>query len=431
LELFIMQSIAVVGGGITGVTTAYALAQRGFSVTLFERHRYAAMETSFANGGQLSASNAEVWNHTSTVLKGLKWMLKSDAPLLVNPKPSWHKLSWMAEFLAAIPQYEANTVATTKLAIAARQHLMAWAQAEGIDFDHKTKGILHIYRDKAGFDHAAKVTQMLAKGGLERRAVTPDEMRAIEPTLAGRYYGGFFTDSDTTGDIHKFTVGIAAAAERLGVRCLYDQDVVRLESDGRQASVSVRSADAGGAPELQTHRFDGLVVCAGIASRQLAAQLGDRVNIYPVKGYSITVNLLDAQSQQSAPQVSLLDDETKLVTSRLGVDRFRVAGTAEFNGVNRDIRADRIRPLVSWVNQCFPGVNTRQVVPWAGLRPMMPNLMPRVGAGRRANVFYNTGHGHLGWTLSAATAELVAEQVRQAGAPSAVPGWRAASTAST
>ena len=131
------------------------------------------------------------------------------------------------------------------------------------------------------------------------------------------------------------------------------------------------------------------------------------------------------------PQVSLLDDETKLVTSRLGVDRFRVAGTAEFNGANRDIRADRIRPLVNWVNQCFPGVNTRQVVPWAGLRPMMPSLMPRVGAGRRANVFYNTGHGHLGWTLSAATAELVAEQGRQAGAPTAVPGWRAASAAST
>ena len=120
-----MQTIAVIGGGITGVTTAYALVQRGFAVTLFEQHRYAAMETSFANGGQLSASNAEVWNHTSTVLKGLKWMLRSDAPLLVNPTPTWHKLSWMAEFLAAIPKYEANTVATVRLAISARQHLFA------------------------------------------------------------------------------------------------------------------------------------------------------------------------------------------------------------------------------------------------------------------------------------------------------------------
>jgi D-amino-acid dehydrogenase len=119
----------------------------------------------------------------------------------------------------------------------------------------------------------------------------------------------------------------------------------------------------------------------------------------------------DAASQAAAPQVSLLDDETKLVTSRLGVDRFRVAGTAEFNGFNRDIRADRIKPLVDWVNQCFPGVSTRQVTPWAGLRPMMPDMMPRVGQGRSANVFYNTGHGHLGWTLSAVTADLVAERV--------------------
>jgi len=129
-----MKSIAVIGGGITGVTTAYALAKRGFAVTLFEKNRYAAMGTSFANGGQLSASNAEVWNHWSTILKGLKWMLKSDAPLLVNPKPSWHKLSWFVEFIGNIPQYERNTVATTRLAIAAREHLFAWAHAEGVDF---------------------------------------------------------------------------------------------------------------------------------------------------------------------------------------------------------------------------------------------------------------------------------------------------------
>ena len=200
------------------------------------------------------------------------------------------------------------------------------------------------------------------------------------------------------------------------MRCLYGQDVLRLTSDGKRASVTVRgeSTTAGAAPAEHTHQFDGLVVCAGIASRALAAQLGDRVNVYPVKGYSITVNLLDENSQRAAPNVSLLDDATKLVTSRLGVDRFRVAGTAEFNGFNRDIRADRIRPLIDWVNQCFPGVNTRQVVPWAGLRPMMPNMLPRVGAGRRANVFYNTGHGHLGWTLSAATAELVGERIAQA-----------------
>jgi D-amino-acid dehydrogenase len=138
---------------------------------------------------------------------------------------------------------------------------------------------------------------------------------------------------------------------------------------------------------------------------------GDRVNVYPVKGYSITVNLNDAQSRHAAPHVSLLDDATKIVTSRLGEDRFRVAGTAEFAGIDRDIRADRIQPLVQWVQRCFPGVSTASVVPWAGLRPMMPDMMPVVRASRMPGVFFNTGHGHLGWTLSAATAELIAATV--------------------
>ncbi|GEQ74104.1 D-amino acid dehydrogenase [Comamonas testosteroni] len=401
-----MKTIAVIGGGITGVTTAYALARRGFSVTLFEKQRYAAMETSFANGGQLSASNAEVWTHWSTIVKGLKWMLKSDAPLLLNPRPSWHKISWFCQFLSAIPHYEKNTVETARLAIAAREHLFDWAASEGIDFDLKQKGILHIYRDRAGFEHAGKVSQLLAKGGLERRAVTPQEMRSIEPTLSGTFYGGYFTESDSTGDIHKFTSGLAAACERLGVQCRYGQEIVSVNSNGKQASVTVRQG-----LETETSTFDAMVVCAGTASRALAAQLGDSVNIYPVKGYSITVNLPDEASRAAAPVVSLLDDETKLVTSRLGEDRFRVAGTAEFNGYNKDIRADRIRPLIEWVQQCFPGVSTRSVVPWAGLRPMMPDMLPRVGSGNKPCVFYNTGHGHLGWTLSAVTADMVGDLV--------------------
>ena len=401
-----MKSVAVIGGGITGVTTAYALSKKGYQVTLFEKERYAAMETSFANGGQLSASNAEVWTHPSTLLKGLKWMLKSDAPLLVNPKPSWHKISWFAEFISNIPQYKQNTVETARLAIKAREHLFAWAQDEGIDFDLKKEGILHIYRDKKGFEHAARVSDLLGQAGLPRQAVTPQEMTAIEPTLAGKYYGGYFTQSDSTGDIHKFTTGLAKACERLGVKFIWGQNVVSLNSSGEVAHVTTELDG-----ESAVHQFDALVVCAGVASRKFAHQLGDRVNIYPVKGYSITVNLLDEQSQQGAPQVSLLDDETKLVTSRLGLDRFRVAGTAEFNGYNKDIRADRIQPLIKWVNSCFPQVSTRQVVPWAGLRPMMPNMMPRIGSGSKANVFYNTGHGHLGWTLSAVTADMVSHLV--------------------
>jgi D-amino-acid dehydrogenase len=411
------KHVVVVGGGITGVTSAYALAQQGLLVTLIEKNRYPGMETSYANGGQLSASNAEVWTHPSTILKGLKWMLKSDAPLLMNPAPTWHKLSWMAEFVAAIPKYKDNTIATAQLAIESRAHHFAWAKAEGIDFDHKPEGILHIYRDKKGFDHAGEVSKLLAQGGLPRRAVTPDEMKAIEPTLQGQYHGGYFTESDSTGDIHKFTFGLAKACERLGVKILTEHQVLKVASNGQTATVQVQHAG-----QTETLNFDGIVICAGVHGRGLAAQLGDRLNIYPVKGYSITVGLHDAASQAAAPQVSLLDDETKLVTSRLGADRFRVAGTAEFNGIDLNIRADRIKPLVNWVNACFPGVDTRRVEPWAGLRPMMPNMLPRVGAGKKANVFYNTGHGHLGWTLSAITAHQLAGHVNAWATPSRVSG---------
>ena len=230
--------------------------------------------------------------------------------------------------------------------------------------------------------------------------VTPKEQPLRK--LSGKRSG--YTE---TGDIHKFTHGLSLAAERLGVRTLYEHDVKSVKSNGKTAIVTT-SGEGG------VRSFDGIVVCAGVASRGFAAQLGDRVNIYPVKGYSITVNLNDAQSQDGAPNVSLLDDETKLVTSRLGVNRFRVAGTAEFNGVDYDIRADRIKPLIDWVAQCFPKIDTRSVVPWAGLRPMMPNMLPRVGRGRAENVFYNSGHGHLGWTLSAITADMVGDVVRKA-----------------
>ena len=417
-----MKTIAIIGGGITGVTTAYALAKRGFKVTLLERHRYAAMETSFANGGQLSASNAEVWNHSGTIVKGLKWMLKNDAPLLVNPKPSWHKLSWFAEFIAAIPHYRDNTIASARMAVAARQHLFGWADEEGIDFNLKREGILHIYRDRAGFERAAEVSKLLALGGLPRRAVTPEEMRAIEPTLAGQYYGGHYTESDSSGDIHKFTTGLAQAAQRLGVELRFGQHVTAMHADAISASVTIEQDGVS-----DTSRYDAVVVCAGTASRAMAAMLGDRVNVYPVKGYSITVHLNDAASQDAAPNVSLLDDATKLVCSRLGEDRLRVAGTAEFNGFNRDIRADRIAPLLNWVQQCFPGVSTRDVTPWAGLRPMTPDLMPRVGRGKAPTVFYNTGHGHLGWTLSAATADMIADTLLAAlGTPCANVGQRTA-----
>jgi D-amino-acid dehydrogenase len=402
-----MPHILVIGAGITGVTTAYAALARGCTVTIVERQRYAGMETSFANGGQLSACNAEVWNSTATLIKGLKWVFRSDAPLLLNPRPSWHKYSWLTEFTAQIGGYRRNTIATTRLAIAAREKLFAVTKAEGIDFDLEQRGILHIYRDKKNFDAAAKVNLLLREGGLERFPVTPEEIRNIEPTMTETVYGGFFTPSDSTGDIHKFCVGLAAACARKGATLLMDTSVTDLKAGPGGVTATIQPE--GGAPgELHA---DAVVICAGVASRRLAAMLGDRVNIYPVKGYSITVPLETEAAQEAAPYVSLLDEGAKIVTSRLGKQRLRVAGTAEFNGANKNIRADRIQPLADWTRRLFPAVPTESIQPWAGLRPMMPDMLPRVAAGRKPGVFYNTGHGHLGWTLSPATAELVMDQV--------------------
>ena len=408
-----MRHIAIIGAGITGATTAYALIRRGYRVTVLDRNRYAASETSFANGGQLSACNAEVWNSWSTIIKGLGWMLKRDAPLLVNPTPSWHKYSWMGEFIGQIGAYRQNTIETTRLAIAARKHLFAIAEREKIQFDHEKRGILHVYHDKKSFDAATKVNALLKEGGLDRRAVSLDEMRAIEPTLRGPFFGGYFTPSDSTGDIMKFTRGLTQACIRQGGAFLFDANVHSIRHQGSKVEInwSKVPVDATEARETSTLVVDAIVVCAGVASRKFAHMLGDRVNIYPVKGYSISVGLESEASQKAAPWVSLLDDSAKIVTSRLGANRLRVAGTAEFNGENLDIRADRIHPLVNWTRTLFPDVSTEQVVPWAGLRPMMPNMLPRVGSGSRPGAFYNTGHGHLGWTLSAATADLVAERI--------------------
>ena len=409
-----MSRVAVIGAGVTGLTTAYELLNQGFEVTVFDRNRYAAMETSFANGGQLSASNAEVWTQWGTVLKGIRWMLQADAPLLVNPAPTLHKMRWMAEFLSNIPNYKANTIETVRLAIAARAVLFEMADREGIDFDLERRGILHFYDRQKDLKHARKVNDLLRAGGLDRREISAEEVRAAEPALQGDIIGGFITESDSSGDIHKFTMGLSRACARRGADLRFGSDVTRLTAQGGAVSVT-----AGGASET----FDAVVVSAGIQSRGFARQLGDRVNIYPVKGYSVTVALEDAESQAAAPWISLLDDRAKIVASRFGATRFRIAGTAEFNGANRDIRADRIRPLTEWCERHFPGVSTENVTPWAGLRPMMPSMLPRVGRGKAPGVFYNTGHGHLGWTLSAATARLVAASVSEQKGPAAsAPG---------
>lgn len=411
-----MPHIIVIGSGITGVTSAYELFQLGYDVTVIDKHLYPAMETSFANGGQLSACNAEVWNQKSTVLKGIKWMTRKDAPLLLNPSFDVHKYAWLVEFLGNIKHYEENTRDTVKLALMARKRLFDIAEQEQIQFDLEKRGILHFYHNQADYEVATRVNELLRTGGLERHAVTSEEIKQIEPSLTGDYYGGFYCPGDATGDIHKFTTGLAKVTERYGVKYRFGLEVTDVQHHEKGVTVVCKASTENMNAEAQATEYfeaDAVVVCGGVGSYQLAHLLGDKVNVYPVKGYSITINLEDEQSVQHAPWVSLLDESAKIVTSRLGASRLRIAGTAEFNGYNRDIRADRIQPLVDWANKNFD-ISTESVVPWAGLRPMMPNMMPIVRRGRRERVFYNTGHGHLGWTLSAATAVMISHEIASA-----------------
>ncbi len=408
-----MCHILVIGAGITGITSAYELIKMGYQVTVIDQHLYPAMETSFANGGQLSACNAEVWNQKATVLKGLKWMSQKTAPLLLNPAFDLHKYAWLVEFLGNIKHYEANTRDTVKMALLARKRLFAIAEQEQLEFNLEKRGILHFYHSKQDYEVAMRVNDLLCTGGLERHAVTVDEIKSIEPSLTGQYYAGFYCPSDATGDIHKFSVGLAKACKKYGVRYLFGMQVSDIQPHAQGVKVVYHASPENMQQDvnsLQDLQVDAVLVCGGVGSYHLAQRLGDRVNVYPVKGYSITVNLHDAQSQKNAPWVSLLDESAKIVTSRLGQDRLRVAGTAEFNGYNRDIRADRIQPLIDWVNRNFQ-LCTESVIPWAGLRPMMPNMMPVVARGKRERIFYNTGHGHLGWTLSAATAVMISQQI--------------------
>lgn len=198
-----------------------------------------------------------------------------------------------------------------------------------------------------------------------------------------------------------------------GVRFEFGQDVFAIAYQLQHVTLKYRPSTENvhaNRNEIVEIKADAIVVCAGVGSYQLANLLGERVNIYPVKGYSITVQLNDQQSQHNAPWVSLLDESAKIVLSRLGPERLRVAGTAEFNGYNRDIRADRIQPLIDWTQRNL-NLCTEHVLPWAGLRPMMPDMMPVVRQSKRERIFYNTGHGHLGWTLSAATAAMISQQI--------------------
>ena len=389
------KHVAVIGAGVIGITTAYYLAKAGHKVTVYEQEPHPAMRTSFANGGQVSVSNSEVWTTWSNVKKGFKWMFKKDAPLLIRPRLDYRQWKWIAKFLyhTIKGDYEKNTAETIRMGLEAQKLYAQIKFDEKISFDQSPSGILHFYKDEKYFDAAVQAQDIYRKNGCEWDILNTERTKALDNTLRNvdGIVGGAWTLSDWTGDIHKFCIELSKVLKnKYGVKFHYNAPVDKHEMLHLSGV------------------FDAVVVSAGVGSVDIAKYVGDSLNIYPVKGYSITINNVD---KKHLPIVSLLDDQAKIVTSSLG-NRFRVAGTAELAGENYDIRYDRVKPLLDWVRTNFPNINTSDYSSWACLRPMTPNMMPITKrSDKNKKVYYNTGHGHLGWTLAPYTAKLISEQI--------------------
>ena len=273
---------------------------------------------------------------------------------------------------------------------------------------------MHFYDTQKELDLAAAKASWLDQEGMEWEVLDIDQVEDLEPAFKSsnnqkKLAGGIYTKSDASGDIHKFCKNMhKLLEEKYAVKSLFNTEIESIYKDKDKVILSAATES-----ETTGYHFDKVAICAGIDTQKFADILGDKMRVYPVKGYSVTIHLDDEKSKKSAPQVSLLDDPKKIVSSRLG-DRLRVAGTAELAGKNKDIRQDRIRPLLGWVREYFPEVSTENYTPWAGLRPMTPNMMPLVFESKAKGIFYNTGHGHLGWTLGAATGDLLAAKILDA-----------------
>ena len=389
-----MKQVAVIGAGIIGITTAYYLARAGHKVTVYEQEPHPAMRTSFANGGQVSVSNSEVWTTWSNVKKGFKWMFKKDAPLLIRPRLDWAQWKWIAKFLYATVtnQYEKNTAKTIRMGIEASALYKEIIREEKLNFDQSPSGILHFYKDEQYFDAAKQAQDIYRNNGAEWDIVSAERVKELDKNLdkVNGIVGGAWTMSDWTGDIHKFCIELERVLKtKYGVVFNYNWKINHI---------------------IEVAYYDAAVISNGVGSTQLAKTAGDTIDVYPVKGYSITINNVD---KKYLPTVSLLDDQAKIVTSTLG-NRFRVAGTAELAGENYDIRHDRIKPLLNWVRTNFPNINTHDYSSWACLRPMTPDMMPIVKqSDKNSKVYYNTGHGHLGWTLAPTTARQLVELMKE------------------
>jgi D-amino-acid dehydrogenase len=409
------QHVVVLGAGIIGVSTAWHLLQQGHEVTVVDRQSEAALETSFANGAQISVSFCEPWANAGAPFKVAKWLLRDDSPLLFRPRLDPHQWRWGLSFLGQCSDaaFERNVRQLVALGRYSHESLKAVVAATGIQYQRLERGILHFFSSEADFQAGAAASELMRRYGVDRRVLDRAQVLQVEPALAAfgaQIHGGTFTPSDESGDARVFTQQLAARCQALGARFLFDTAVDGIDAAGGQVSgVRLRQAVSG---ECRTVVADQYVAAMGSYTAPLLRPLGIWLNIYPAKGYSATLNL---KRPQDASVVSLLDDTRKIAISRLG-DQIRIAGTAELAGYDTGLDGatarKRCASLVQRYEQLFPGVaDTGEPHFWTGLRPSTPTNIPYIGRSRLPNLWLNAGHGTLGWTHGAGSGQALAELI--------------------
>ncbi|ALM83759.1 D-amino acid dehydrogenase [Bordetella sp. N] len=404
------MKIAVLGSGIIGTSTAWWLRRLGHDVVVVDRQTGPAQETSFANGCQISVSYAEPWANPQAPLKLIKWMLRDDAPLLFRPRLDLHQWAWGLSFLRqCLPgRLAPNIRAMVRMAEYSRATLRGMRAELGIQYDHLERGILNFYRDSEEFELSQKAAGVMRDFGVERRILSGDEVVAIEPALAhqrNNIVGGDYTPEDESGDVYLFTRALARQCESAGVEFRWSTAVTRLLTVGGVVSGVETIAPDGAYGRIDA---DAFVVAMGSFTPLLVRPLGIPCNVYPAKGYSATFPVLDAAG---APSVSLTDSSHKVVFSRLG-DRLRMAGTAELSGYDRALNPARCEAMTSLARDLFPdALDFERVSYWSGLRPSTPSNVPLIGRTRVPNLYLNTGHGTLGWTMGVGSGRALADLI--------------------
>lgn len=404
------MKIVVLGGGVIGVSTAWALLRQGAEVTLVERQRDVALETSFANAGQVSPGYSTPWAAPGIPLKALRWLFQAHAPLAIRPDGSLYQWRWMAAMLAncSASRYAVNKERMMRLSEYSRDCLRSWRGETGIAYDARSQGTLQLFRSQAQLDGAARDVAVLQDCGVPFELLDAAGVVAAEPALArasAPISGGLRLPNDETGDCHLFTRQLAALACAQGMTLRSGCTVQALEGDG-QSITGVRLADVGGG-EGERLQADAVVLAAGSYSRDLLLPLGLDIPVYPVKGYSLTLPLCDASL---APQSTVLDETYKIALTRLG-DRLRVGGMAELAGFDLRLNPRRRATLEKVTRELFPCGDLAQAQFWTGLRPMTPDGTPLVGATPLRGLYLNTGHGTLGWTMACGSAQLLADLI--------------------